>query len=329
MKPHSLIETHALRVFLAMAEERNMSTAANRLGISQSSVSQTIRNLENQMGAILVNRSARPISLTAAGEVLARQGAPLMDALVDLCHAVAASAQGVKPSIRLGLVDSFAATCGSKVARALASRTTRLAVCTGLSLALEQKLLRRDLDLVVSSEPMEENEAIVRHELVCEDFIAMIPKGAYTGQSSIEDLIQLSKRLPLIRFDLQSHMGMQIEELVRAHRIKSPALLEFDTADTLTSMVSAGLGWAITTPLCALQAEHFAERVQYVPIPELNAHRSLHLLSRTDQHASFVDQAFEICQRVLMEDVLPRIVTMDPGLARCVRVQTMARSAEV
>lgn len=325
MRKQTLIETQALRVFLTMAEERNMSTAATRLGISQSAVSQSIRNLENQMGAILVNRSARPVTLTAAGTVLATQGAVLLDALVDLTNAVADSAQGVKPSIRLGLVDSFAATCGSKVARALTTRTTKLAVCTGLSLSLEQKLLRRELDLVVSSRPLEENDSIVRLELLCEDFIAAIPVDHFHGQSTVEQLVQLAKHLPLIRFDLQSHMGIQVEDVIRSTPIKSPPLLEFDTADTLTSMVAAGLGWAITTPLCALQAERFSERVQFVPIKDLPGQRSLHLLSRAEQHASFVTEVFSTCQEILKNDVLPCVARLNPALARSVYFQAVER----
>jgi DNA-binding transcriptional LysR family regulator len=325
MKRQLLIETQALRVFLTMAEEHNMSAAAMRLGISQSAVSQTIRNLENQMGAILVNRNARPVTLTAAGTVLATQGAILLDALVDLTNAVAESAQGVKPSIRLGLVDSFAATCGNKVARALTTRTTKLAVCTGLSIALEQKLLRRDLDLVVSSGSLEENDTIVRSELLSEVFIAAIPNEHFNGQSTVESLVKLAKHLPLIRFDLQSHMGMQVEDVIRSTPIKSPPLLEFDTADTLTSMVSAGLGWAFTTPLCALQAERFSDRVKFVPIRDLARRRSLHLLTRAEQHASFVTEVFSTCQEILKNDVLPCITELNPALAQSIYFHTFEK----
>jgi DNA-binding transcriptional LysR family regulator len=248
MKPQPLIETHALRVFVVAAQERNMSAAAARLGISQSAVSQSIRNLENQVGAILVNRNERPLSLTAAGNVLADRGAAMLDEILDLATAVAERAKGVNPNIRLGIVDSFAATCGGKLARALASRTTRLAVRTGLTHSLDEQLLKRELDLIISSDPMNDAPAIARYELFSESFVAIIPRAFYRGQSSVDELKSLATGLPLIRFNLDSHLGTQIEEVVRRHQIKSPPLLEFDTSDTLTSMVSEGLGWALTTP---------------------------------------------------------------------------------
>ncbi|WP_250493156.1 LysR family transcriptional regulator [Caballeronia sp. GAWG1-1] len=321
MKPTPLIETHALRIFLTMADERNMSHAAKRLGISQSAVSQTIRNLENQIGAILVNRGARPVTLTAAGTMLASRGAELIDALVDLGQNVADCAQGVKPDIRLGLVDSFAATCGSQTARALAARTTRLAVCTGLSFGLEQKLLRRELDLIVSSQSMLEKNAIVRRTLLTERFVAMIPKALYNGQSRVSDLLKLCRVSPLIRFDQQSHIGIQIEEIVRAHAIQSAALLEFDTSDTLTSMVAGGLGWAITTPLCALQARHLTNQIRFAAIDEFDTRRSLYLLSRAELYTAFLREAFDDIQSILIDDLLPRLRSLDPVLKRCIDVR--------
>lgn len=320
MKPIPLIDMHALRVFLIAAQERNMSTAATRLQISQSAVSQTIRNLENQLGAILVNRTERPLSLTPAGQVLADRGAPLLDGVLDLANAVAERAKGVNPSIRLGVVDSFAATCGARLARALAARTTRLAVRTGLTPALDQQLLERELDLVISSEFLGENPAIASYPLFTESFVAIIPTAFHQGQDTVAALRQLTAGLPLIRFNAESHIGQQIDEVVTRHQIKSPRLLEFETADTLTAMVSEGLGWALTTPLCVLQAEHLCRGVSFSYVDDLQASRNLYLLARADQHEGFVADTLHLCRELLATELIPRLAKLDPRLAACVSV---------
>jgi DNA-binding transcriptional LysR family regulator len=69
-----------LTVFRAVAEARRFSSAAERLGVTRSAVSQTIRKLEEQIGIALVRRTTRSVSLTEAGEQLyARIAAPLSE----------------------------------------------------------------------------------------------------------------------------------------------------------------------------------------------------------------------------------------------------------
>ncbi|MDZ4393406.1 LysR family transcriptional regulator [Cypionkella sp.] len=56
--------------FLAVAEERSFTRAAARLGISQSTLSHTIKRLETRMGVLLLNRTTRNVAPTEAGERL-------------------------------------------------------------------------------------------------------------------------------------------------------------------------------------------------------------------------------------------------------------------
>lgn len=67
---------NALAVFTLVAEERSFRAAADRLGVTRSAVSQTIRRLEETLGTALVRRTTRSVSLTEAGEHLHAQVAP-------------------------------------------------------------------------------------------------------------------------------------------------------------------------------------------------------------------------------------------------------------
>src|ERR1700752_4207120 len=106
------IDMQALRVFFTTAPDCNMSKVAGRLGISQSAVSQSIRLLEEEFGTPLLNRSGRPLKLTTAGMALLNRGRALLEEAMNLRGAVIEASKGIKPSLRVGLVDSFAATCG-------------------------------------------------------------------------------------------------------------------------------------------------------------------------------------------------------------------------
>lgn len=82
-------ELTALAVFRAVAETRSFRAAADRLGVTRSAVSQTIRKLEGRMGIALVHRTTRSVSLTEAGMRLYASIAP---ALLEIEVAVAAAA---------------------------------------------------------------------------------------------------------------------------------------------------------------------------------------------------------------------------------------------
>lgn len=78
-------DLNALAVFALVAEERNFRAAADRMGVTRSAVSQTIRRLEETLGIALVQRTTRSVSLTEAGERLHSGVAP---AIADMRAAI-------------------------------------------------------------------------------------------------------------------------------------------------------------------------------------------------------------------------------------------------
>src|SRR4030081_3731957 len=68
-----------LVAFLAVARERNFTRAAAKLGVSQSPLSHTIRDLEARLGVRLLTRTTRSVSPTQAGERLLHTIGPRLD----------------------------------------------------------------------------------------------------------------------------------------------------------------------------------------------------------------------------------------------------------
>ncbi len=73
------LETRELVHFLAVADELHFSRAAARLGIAQPALSRTIQRLERRLGLILFERNSRTVTLTPAGQVLAREARHALD----------------------------------------------------------------------------------------------------------------------------------------------------------------------------------------------------------------------------------------------------------
>jgi DNA-binding transcriptional LysR family regulator len=76
-----LPDLNALSIFALVAEEKNFRAAADRIGVTRSAVSQTIRKLEEALGIALLSRTTRSVALTEAGERLYRDLAPALDGM--------------------------------------------------------------------------------------------------------------------------------------------------------------------------------------------------------------------------------------------------------
>src|SRR5574342_297272 len=96
------MELTRLRTFQVLAETLHFRRAAERLGITQSAVSQQMAALEREMGAALLERIGRRVYLTAAGEVLAREAARLLAAAWRARDSVAAASRGDAGTLRVG-----------------------------------------------------------------------------------------------------------------------------------------------------------------------------------------------------------------------------------
>lgn len=84
-----------VRAFLAVAEALSFSRAAEKLGVTSSALSQTVRGLEERLGVRLLNRTTRSVSLTEAGDELRRRARTAVDEL----GAALQTAQGARTAV--------------------------------------------------------------------------------------------------------------------------------------------------------------------------------------------------------------------------------------
>ena len=112
------LDVGALRLLQAIAEHGTLTAAAESLGASQPAVSQHVRRLERRLGTALLDRSARRVRLTEAGQVLAAHGIAV-NAAVRAAGAEVAALTGLQAGVvRLVAFPSSSATL---VPRALAA----------------------------------------------------------------------------------------------------------------------------------------------------------------------------------------------------------------
>lgn len=96
-------DLNALAVFALVAEERSFRAAADRLGVTRSAVSQTIRRLEETLGIALVQRTTRSVSLTEAGERLHAEIAPAISDMRASIEATGSLGEHPRGQLRLAV----------------------------------------------------------------------------------------------------------------------------------------------------------------------------------------------------------------------------------
>ena len=317
---HTLVlDLKTLKVFITVADLANMTAAAKRLGLSQSAVSQAIRQLEESVGAVLIDRERRPLTLTAAGAALRLRGGALVAEAETLYKAVREQAGGEAQMLRIGMVDSFAATIGPPLIKRLLLSAVHLHVNSGLSPGLGDALLERRLDMIVTTDPPDSAVVFECHRLLEEAFVLLLSRRLADAEPE-PTLAHLAAIAPLVRFNLDSHIGAQIERYLRAEGIVPPHRLEIDTAESLVAMVAADIGWALITPLCLLQARADPATIKPMALPGAGLSRALTLVSRRGEYAELPRTIAVATSEIFHAQWQPTLKQLAPWLDDQIRV---------
>ncbi|VAT77127.1 LysR family transcriptional regulator [Klebsiella variicola] len=195
---HSL-DIRLLRAFAVVAEENNISRAAQRLFISQPPLTRHIRHLEAQLGVTLFQRHSKGLILTDAGRELLEMIRPLL-ALQERTLAALSQLSAHSPQpLRLGLTTAFEQGIFAAVESALSDHTRTLHITRHASPALAQQVRKGKLDAALVALPLN-TEGLHLHPLPYQEpLIAALPASWPEAASPALTLRALNHR-PLFWF---------------------------------------------------------------------------------------------------------------------------------
>ncbi|MBS9718388.1 LysR family transcriptional regulator [Pseudohalocynthiibacter aestuariivivens] len=291
-----------IEVFAATAEEGSISAAARRLGASASAVSQQITNLEGALGATLFNRSARPVSLTPAGEIFRRRAQSILNEAEQARAELATADLSSLTRFRLGMIEDFDADVTPHFLTEMASdlKGCQFLLETGASHRLFDLLDARALDVIVAADLGASAPWMEVHPLLEEPFLAAVPKGLVDQGGDV--LAQLNK-LPLIQYTARHVMGRQIAAHLARQNLRLSHRFELDSYHAIMAMVASGAGWTILTPLGYLRAQRFCDKADLVPLPFAPLSRTISLNARRDVLGDMPAQA-AVRLRKLLDDMI-------------------------
>jgi len=312
MKKNSNIEISALRVFSAVSDADSLTQAAERLGITQSAVSQTIKQLELQTETQLVLTRSRPIKLTPSGQVLKGYADNLINdtkrMLVDVREA---SGTGNLP-LKVGMIDSFCDVAGLQFMQQVKPFTSKLALRTGLVSPLTQALLSRDLDLLITSDPIDEHPELRRLPLLRDPIVMIVPNHIAKG----EDVTPawLAENVPFVHYNRQSRLGSLTDLIARRLNIELNASYELDSTQTLLRFVQSGQGWALTSGLCLVRYPELLEGTKVISLTKGANARYLSLVYRNNELGDWPAKIADICRSIYTDDIVTQMAEISPWL---------------
>ncbi len=228
-----------LEYLLAVAKSPTWATAADRVGVSASALSQGLAELERRVGVPLFDRHGRRRSIRPAAEPVLAHARQVVSITGDLARWAERTRSGNQGTLRLGMIDVAAINHYPELLRSF--RADHPDVAFHLRVAPSGDLLAQlgsgQLDLVVCVEPRSAIEGIATEPLLTEKLGIYRPDGKRAGPPSSWG--------PWVLFPDGSQTRMVIAEALRTAGAPMEVVAESHQPDVLREMVLLGLGWTV------------------------------------------------------------------------------------
>ncbi|MFF0739988.1 LysR family transcriptional regulator [Streptomyces sp. NPDC004111] len=182
-----------LEQFLTVAQEQHFGRAAERLGMSQPPLSQSIQRLERSVGARLLDRGPGGVRLTAAGAAFATDARRLLDLQAAAITRARRVAQGLEGEVRVGYVSLLSHLYLPTMLRTAAEQLPgiRIHLQHGSSAAVVDQVRTGVLDLGFLRDPARLDDDLVSSVIATERIGAALPEGHHLADTAEIDLLRL------------------------------------------------------------------------------------------------------------------------------------------
>jgi DNA-binding transcriptional LysR family regulator len=278
------INLHQLEIFLCIARERSFSKAAERLRITQPSVSIQIKNLEDSLDVKLFERLGRRVYLTAEGEAVMEHAKKIAEIVSTLQSEIRDIKDIRKGKLTAGCSRVPSAT---RVPIAVAQfkkqyPETEISIKTGRSHEVEQWLLDNEVDLgVIEGDP---KSALLKKESWYSDELVLV---------LARDSALLKKRHLPLREVLEEPFLLQapgigptfIERVIKARGMTIKKPVTVGSREAVKAAIVAGYGVALI-PQSYIDTEVRAGLVKTKKVPELGVRYPVNIVFRKDKRLS-------------------------------------------
>lgn len=241
------MDIRQLKAFVAIAEEKTFTAGAKRLNVTQAAVSMQIRQLEDEIGLPLFNRTPRRVILTQAGESLIKRARKILREHDTALAELAEMAGAEHGRLRIGSASAmFATTQLPAILEKLKKRfgQAEISVISGTSQRLVEKILHGEIDIAFVSLPVENSN--VETELLFSDEIVAIahPDRDISGGKQID--AETLAAQPLILGEKGGNTRRVLDDFFESANVKPNIVMELSRQEAIDKMVENNMGVGIS-----------------------------------------------------------------------------------
>ncbi|SDK21753.1 LysR family transcriptional regulator [Streptomyces indicus] len=241
------MDLRQLEYFVAVAEERNFTRAAERVHISQSGVSAQIRRLEREVGAELFDRSGRSVSLTVAGKAALAYARAALAAAEAMGQAVGEVADVIRGRLAVGMVIGCTLTPLFDALAAFheAHPGVEISLLEDSSDRMVDGVRSGVLDLALIGAADAAPEGLESLTLIDERLVVAVPAGhplaTQRRRPTLADLVAH----PIVCMPPGTGLRAVLEQACAAQGLRPEIALQASAAEAVAELAARGLGVAV------------------------------------------------------------------------------------
>ncbi|MER5551040.1 LysR family transcriptional regulator [Streptomyces sp. NPDC002793] len=276
------MDLRQLEYFVAVAEERNFTRAAERVHISQSGVSAQIRRLERELGAELFDRSSRTAALTVAGKAALAHARATLAAAEAVGQAVGEVAELIRGRLTVGMVIGCTVTplFDALAAFHRAHPGVEISLLEDNSDRLVDGVRAGAVDLALIGTAAPAPEGLEALTIISERLVAAVPDGDPLARQQRVTLRDLVAR-PLICMPPGTGLRALLDRACAAEGLRPVIALQASAADALADLAARGLGVAV---LSESMAASYGDRLTARVIADVETPALLALVWRSTRN---------------------------------------------
>ena len=299
------LNLHQLRIFAAVLQHRGFSRAAVALRISQPAVSKSVRELETQLGTLLIDRDTTPLRPTDAGQLLLARASELFAverSAEEELRALAGVERGV---LRIAASTTIATYLLPELLARFRGRHpgVTLHVASANTRDVARALLRRRVDVALVEGPVDD----ARLEILAwrvDDLVVIAPAAHPLVTRRTVTLADLATESFIVR-ERGSGTRRVAEDALATLGVSLMVSLELGSTEAIKQAVAAGLGLAIVSR-AAVADEVAVRRLAVLPIRGVRLTRDLTELRLAGRPISAAASAFHGMLRLPSPSPRPR-----------------------
>lgn len=288
-----------LRYFEALAQHGHFGRAAEACAISQPALSLQMKELEDLLGAPLIERGTRQIRLTSLGEAFVERTRDILRAVDELDDLVRTSLRPLTGRLRLGVIPTVAPYLLPAIIHGLTERFPGLDLRPreAVTHKLVEGLIDGRLDAAIVALPLSE-PALHEHALFEEEFVLVRPKADASKPVPCPETL---REMRLLLLEEGHCFRDQALSFCKMPSSATRNLMEGSSLSTLVQMVGAGIGVTLI-PEIAIAIETRSADVSVARLGQPRPTRTLGMVWRrtnplSDQFAHIAETVRETVRR--------------------------------